>query len=375
VSSKSPKIMAVKPRRAPLAVVIMGLLTYSVVLGSARLDGLGPDLSGIIDDRTTDVLAYPQLNAFRHTWLADVDAINLDRIRFLLCKPGRLSVVGAVDADLLGLYAFPTASVALGLGSWTVGSSFSPMSVRRMPARPYFWVPGDTDNLLWSEGTCGPVGDCRLGASWTRPGITLDLGLYAAWDWWVGFVGVAPDTFMRTRDGLYTHLSPDLRISIRNDRLCGRFLASLTRTLLRQRQFDTYGDWVSRTYFTKDGSYDISAGLTYTLKNLVLAAGLRHQGWLGDELGSRSWTRCLFLPVCLEWSRRPIAVRAGAEVWYGNGYLDWRERFVPLGLQRSRFYWGLGLNPTRHLRFDFSRSNYYAMSSARAWEIAASYEF
>jgi hypothetical protein len=239
-----------------------------------------------------------------------------------------------------------------------------------MPSGPGFWTRGDT-NWNWAEGASGNVGKGTVGIRWTGSGLALDCGVNVARDWWVGFLGVAPDTYVRTHDGLQTHVSPTIRLSIYNGQVCWRLLASYTQTVLQQRLFDTLGNWKSKTLLLKNRAYELTGGLTYSPSNdLVAAIGVRSPGWLN---ANHTWTWSLLVPLGLEWTRGPVIVRIGAEVTYCEVSEDWSGETIEQGVHRN-VYFGLGLRPVERLHLDFVPDMDNA-ANLRGWSLAVAIDF
>jgi hypothetical protein len=342
-------------------IVALGLLACGLSPASVRMDGLGPNLAGLIDDPVSDLLSYPQLNVLTPGWLVGVETNQSDYYHPYARTTGRLSVAAALAATL-GDTAYdyaPSLALAAQAGKLSIGVATTVSGLGGW-AIPPGWLIQDT-TPSWMRFFRGDW-QVTLGTRWNGPGFTLD-----------GDVGgsAGDEFFSHVRhDSVYIYdyyewksLTPSLRIGWPGQRLSWRGIIGYHYLRLRR----TGPNWTN-PQVSLDHTLSLSGGPTFTAGDLLACAGLRLATNPTVPFGLTAR-----LPAGIEWSPGPVIFRLGTDprVLYSS------DPRVPRELRLV--FWnsiciGLGLRPVEHLRLDFVPDMDNA-ANLSGWSLAAAFDF
>jgi hypothetical protein len=327
------------------------------------MDGIGPNLAGIVDDQVTDLLCYPQLNALARGWLVGIEMNQSGDYYPYARTPGPLSLAAALDATLRdsAVDCNPSAALAVQTGQWSIGAGTTVGTLGNRVVPPEELI-GDTSSLLIYTVREGVR--ATAGARWAGSGLSVDGNLSGfrrdGLEW-----RVTRDSVVQAGDYSETSVSPSLRVTVPGEHLCWRGIASYTHW---------YGGW--RYYewpeYPRETTHELAlgGGLTYGHgPSLLGAAGLQ----AAVSPVAHYWSWSFRLPVGLEWDSGPIAARLGADVSLSLRTVKWRGGAIETHFG-NRVYFGLGLKPTEHLRLDFV-PYMENVADLRGWRLAAALDF
>lgn len=340
--------------------LLLALLALPAHGASLRMEALGTDLIGIIDDPGTDMTEYPEGNTFRTDWLTGLELPESDFYGLRVLKPGPFSI-GADVFGYLGMYAgFPHLTVpvsfrAAGLG-WGAAIGFPR------------WFPAAID-------TADPVGatayfprledHATLGACWLGRGLRLDARLAVSVEQSETWVDTGAGARRSTSDVLASQ-EPSLRLAAN----FGDLTLSTGASYLRQGDYLT--DAVSGARIDHPDVINRLTpyvGFAYSRrKGLTLAAALKPQVTL-ETFGGSDWSWGLSVPVGIEWTTGILTARLGAELAtpFPNSFTE-----AP---SFSRYLTaGFAVKPVPRLTLDFNPS-VDDLSNLYEWQLGASYTF
>jgi len=333
-------------------VVALGLLACGLSLASVRMDGLGWNLSDLIDDPVADMLTYPQLNVLSPGRLVGVEMNQLGYYHPYARATGRLSVAATLDAGLGGLTAScdPSLALATQVGPLSLGASARFAFIDEPVSPPkdisWRWITFNHD-----------VGIAVVGVRWNRPAMALDVNVSGGeYDHYMWSTDGGSDTLFERY--CVTSLTPLLRVTWLREHLSWRAIIS-------------YGcggtDWPDHHFYIEERTLSLGGGPAFAAGNLLAVAGLRANAssYGGD------WLWDLRLPAGVEWSPGPVVFRLGT-------YAQCSFRTSAAGATYQGFVGhvsiGLGLRPVEHLRLDFVPDMDNA-ANLRGWSLAAALDF
>lgn len=335
--------------------MLLSLLAGGLSLASVRMDGLGLNLAGLIDDPVTDMLAYPQLNVIRPGWLAGVEMSPTGYYYPYIRATGRVSVAAALDVSTRysRVYWSPSLAFATPAGPLSIGASAG-VGLTDVPlARPMPGYPWGYSMYDWRD-----IGNAVLGARWRRAGLTLDVnvngGIWELLRWDGG------DTLAHRWQNL--RLGPELRVGLPGEHHSWRGIVSYTYH--RVTGASDRPPWVEHVM-------SLQGGPAYRTRSLLAAAGLQatvRSSSSGSVLPG--WS--LLLLMGIEWTPGWFVFRCGTDV--GVSFApSWWGPLSP-GFDEPQAYLGLGLGPVKRLRLDFT-PDIHDLTNLHGCELAASFEF
>lgn len=355
------------PVRSALVLAAILLVATPCIAGaSVRLEGLGPDLVGIVEDEVADLLGYPQLNALASAWAVGFDLPTYDFCHVYARSPGPVSVAGIVTAENWtdGVQGIPSIVAAGSHGRWAVGAELTLADFQGMRSTPPFWGPSET-TLSGVQFGWWKVGNGNLGGRWSGDDFALDGTVSADLERGV-YWRVSPDTFIRTGENCNAVITPALRLTLGRGSVRWRYMTAYEYTRSWDAFYDTIGGQVHMSQDWTEHVLSAEAGSEYRPdRNLLVAAALQMRAV--SQLQTWSWR--LRVPAGLEWNQGPWTLRLGAEasvlLTASGGLKAEFDRAV---------YFGLGIRPTQHMTIDLVPSLDDA-ANLRAWQLGARVDF
>jgi hypothetical protein len=355
------------PVRSALLLAAILLAAMPCMAGaSVRLEGLGPNLFGIVDDEVADLLGYPQLNALSSDWAAGFDLPTYDFCHIYAKSPGPVSVAGVVTAEdwMDGVQGIPSIAVAASRARWAVGVEVTVADFQGMRSSPPFWGPGET-TLTGMQFGWWSVGNANLGGRWSGDDFALDATVGADLDRGV-YWRVWPDTFIRTGENYDAVITPALRLTLGRGSVRWRYMTACEYNRSWDDIYDTIGGRVHMSESWTRYVLSAVAGPEYwPNRNLFVAAALRMQAV--SQLSTWSWR--LRVPVGMEWNQGPWTLRLGAEA----SALLTTSGGLKADFERN-LYFGLGIRPAPHVTIDLVPSLDDA-ANLRAWQLGVRADF
>jgi hypothetical protein len=325
-------------RSGTLKSCVLVCAVWASAAASLRLDAIGPNLAGILDDPVWDFSAYPQLNCLDSGWLAGGEFLTDDRYCLFGRPPGPLSVGAVVPMTLKA-----RGDIRLAV----------PLSVRtrKLTLGATMWVPtwltpnADTLYRWYTDHYWARTFDWSgyLGCHWTRPMFSADAGVALAFQEITNWTVADSVVTVRSRERRQG-LKPAVRLTLGRGRLAFRAIASYQHWFVNQVDYYPY---VSPSLIE---SAELTVGLVWRpVGQATLSAAVR--AGLHSSLGPFSpWLleQAVVIPVGVEFTPLGSVMtwRLGVDLQYDSDFFR-RPAF------RRHFHAGFAVNPLRNLSIEF----------------------
>jgi hypothetical protein len=321
-------------RPAVLAFVVLALLTAAAANPaqsfSIRMEALGRDLVGLVDDRASDLIAFPHRNCTFETWHAGLSVLSHRQYQLFGTNPGPLSFAGFTEPYLGdqsdGRPAFLSVSFP-GLGtSWgievgyTDGAKYGPIAGAQLPGYAWYYSEG----VRAITGAATSLGSCEL-----------DALLEATYAWGPCYYREGDSTIYTDLHVTQVEVLPTLRLTVPVAGVNLRAMASYARN---EHRYPESPPDIGH-------SASLVAGVGYRpVDRLLLASGIRTRWAIGRRLPTMTHWR---VPVGLEYRLGPTTLRLGVVLKQ-----QYFTKFTDFAFDRNLTA-GFALHPLRNVRLDF----------------------